>query len=80
MAGDAETEAKGWGELAETLKAPGKKEASNQRLRVLNALGADGWELVSQTPVSSTFQMVEPGSRGFGAGASTNLLFKRRVR
>jgi hypothetical protein len=77
--GDTEVEAKGWDDMAEKLKAPGK-EGAGQRLRVLNALGADGWELVTQQTGTGPFLPTEPGARGFSPGATTTLLFKRRVR
>lgn len=58
---------KGWDEMAEKLKIAFKKEgtAASQKLQMLNALGAEGWELASQ----------HVGT----AGASTTLTFKRRV-
>ena len=53
---DAEVETKGWDELARKLKAtPAKKDATDtvRKLRVLNRLGADGWEVVSHRPNES---------------------------
>jgi hypothetical protein len=83
-AGTAEVAAKGWDELAESLKAPLKKEssASLQKIQVLNALGAQGWELMDQqtgTAFQSAGARGEPGYRGFSPGTTTTLLFKRRV-
>jgi hypothetical protein len=67
---DEEITAANWGELAEKLKAPAAKKgatAATHRLRILNHLGAEGWELV---PTSG------PGS---GFSAAGTMLFKRRV-
>jgi hypothetical protein len=52
-----EVEADGWEDLAKKLKAPaGRKGATEtqQRLRVLNRLGADGWEVFSHQSRPST--------------------------
>jgi hypothetical protein len=80
--GDAEVKAQGWDELAAKLNAPGKKDVTSHRLRVLNALGAEGWELVSQQAgTAAPFQPADPVAGGFGPRATTTtLLFKRRVR
>ncbi len=66
--GAGELSVNAWAELAERLKAEAKKDepASLQRVRALNALGAAGWELVSQ-------------ERSPASGDSVNWLFKRRV-
>jgi hypothetical protein len=67
---EEEIPAANWEELAEKLKAAPAKKGSTvnaHRLRVLNHLGAEGWELVSGT-----------GS-GPGFGVNSTLLFKRRV-
>jgi hypothetical protein len=84
---------KGWDELAEKLKAPLKKEsgAVSQKIQVLNALGATGWELVAQqatTPATATGGLIGPGGAVGGLGGPgggiaragvTTMLFKRRV-
>jgi hypothetical protein len=62
--GGGEISVKGWDELAEKLKTPFKKEGANPKIQMLNALGAEGWELVSSH---------------VGTTASTTLMFKRRV-
>jgi hypothetical protein len=46
-----ELELKGWEELADRLKAPAPKKESPptvHKLRVLNVLSADGWELLDK--------------------------------
>jgi hypothetical protein len=53
---DEEVETTGWEEMAKKLKAPaGKKKASeaSHKLRVLNRLGADGWEVIAHRPSES---------------------------
>ena len=82
--GTEEVSVKGWDELGEKLKVQVKKDtsASLQKLQILNALGAAGWELVSQesaTPAAPTGAVV--GGPGFGRnpGTTTTWLFKRRV-
>ena len=64
--GAGEFSVNGWEELAGKLKTKFKKEgtASSQKVQMLNALGAEGWELVSQH---------------VGTTMSTTLMFKRRV-
>lgn len=54
--GDEEITFKTWEELADKLKAPGKKDATvtQQKLRVLNQLGAEGWEMVEHTGTDGT--------------------------
>jgi hypothetical protein len=42
---DEKVEAGGWGQLADRLKAPASKREGADHLRVLNRLGADGWEV-----------------------------------
>lgn len=86
----SETTAKSWEELADKLKATGFKKdapATHQRIQVLNALGAEGWELMEAT-VSSPAAAAGfggdrgPGGagRGFGTAATTGTwLLKRRV-
>jgi hypothetical protein len=47
---DGEIEATSWAELAATLKAPAAKAdatAAAHKVRVLNHLGSQGWELIS---------------------------------
>jgi hypothetical protein len=65
-----EVEAPSWEELAAKLKAPeakaGAASASLQRLRLLNHLGSQGWELVSGAGAWST--------------STGTMLFKRKVR
>jgi hypothetical protein len=80
--GTGEISVNGWEELAEKLKATVKKEDSMsfQKIQVLNALGAEGWELVEQgnTPPGG----VAPGLGGPTRGSPltpTTMLFKRRV-
>jgi len=49
---DEEVEAADWKALADKLKAPAKAESGNptlHRLRVLNRLSADGWEIMEHT-------------------------------
>jgi hypothetical protein len=64
--GAGELSVNGWEELAGKLKTKFKKEetASSQKVQMLNALGAEGWELVSQN---------------VGTTMATTLIFKRRV-
>lgn len=78
--GDEEVTMKGWDELAEKFKAPVKKEASAsvQKVRALNALGAEGWELVDQQPAVPSVATAG-GGFGRGPGTSTTYTFKRRV-
>jgi hypothetical protein len=56
--GDDEVIVKTWEELAEKLKAPSPKKegatVTQQKLRVLNKLGADGWEMVEHTGTDGT--------------------------
>lgn len=69
---DGEITAKNWEELAEKLKAPlDKKEttAASHKLRVLNQLNADGWEMVGQPPTNTGFSTTSAGS----------WMFKRRA-
>ncbi len=50
---EGEIEEKGWAEMADKLKAPPPKKeglpATVHKLRVLNRLGADGWEVIDHT-------------------------------
>jgi hypothetical protein len=67
--GDEEVTAKSWEELAEKLKtAAAKKEGTPtvHKLRVLNKLGADGWELAEHTGTD-------------GTAGTANWVFKRRL-
>ncbi len=59
--GSDDMSAKAWDEMAEKLKVQLKKESSvtSQKIQVLNALGASGWELVDQ-------QATTPTAPGFG--------------
>jgi hypothetical protein len=74
VVGDEETATTSWQELADKLKMPAaKKDATEdaQRVRVLNRLGGDGWELVG----------MHKENPGIG-GAPTTLdvwSFKRKV-
>jgi hypothetical protein len=68
---EEETEAKSWEELATKLKAPAPKKegsAALHKLRVLNRLGAEGWELMGHT-----------GGDGVTAATAGTWMFKRRV-
>lgn len=67
--GSGNITAKSWTELAEKLKAPVKKDAewSLKKVHVLNAIGADGWELVRQEGSTVT------------SGQTAAWTFKRRV-
>lgn len=88
--GAGDVSVNGWEELAEKLKAPVKKEdsVSFQKIKVLNVLGTDGWELVEQQTSTQT----APAARGGLGGPSglagpggpspmppTTMLFKRRM-
>jgi hypothetical protein len=68
--GEEEVEVQEWSELGDKLKAPAPKKESPQsvhRLRVLNKLSADGWEMLDR-PLGE--------SRAFSA---TGWSFRRRV-
>ena len=69
---EGEVEAASWQELATKLKAPepksGGTSAASQRLRVLNYLGSQGWEVVSG------------GGGGAWSTSSSSLLLKRKAR
>jgi hypothetical protein len=56
--GDDEVIVKSWEELAEKLKAPSPKKepatATQHKLRVLNKLGSEGWEMVEHTGTDGT--------------------------
>jgi hypothetical protein len=50
ITGDDEVEATSWADLATKIKAPAAKKgatAAAQKMKVLNHLGEQGWELVS---------------------------------
>jgi len=71
--GDEEIEVTSWEDLATKLKAPeGKKDstATMHKMRVINFLGDQGWELVSCTQTSSPIASI--GSMGSWS-------FKRKV-
>ena len=66
---DEEVTAESWEQLADKLKAPApKKEATPNahKLRVLNRLGADGWEMAEHTGTD-------------GLTGTANWVFKRRL-
>jgi hypothetical protein len=70
ITGDEEVETTGWDAMATKLNAPpAKKNATeaSHRLRVLNRLGAEGWEMMAHHP------------REFVAGEEV-WTFKRKVR
>jgi hypothetical protein len=70
----AKVSADGWDEMAKKLKAPAAKDPeANHRLRVMDALGAQGWELVSVEPPAAAARAAA-GVRG-----GTMWLFKRRL-
>jgi hypothetical protein len=83
---DGEIDAKGWDELADMLKMKGfKKEGSAalQKVRMLNILGSEGWELMEQQG-GNTATTFGPGDRsskssGFGSTGTTTWLLKRRI-
>jgi len=54
--GEEEITFKSWEELADKLKAPAKKDATvtQHKLRVLNQLGAEGWEMVEHVGTDGT--------------------------
>lgn len=69
--------ATGWSDLAEKLKATLKKDSGveSQKIQVLNALGAKGWELVDVQAVPAVPAMrfggaAAPGGGGGGGGAA----------
>jgi hypothetical protein len=67
--GDEEVTAKTWEELADKLKAPAAKKEGTptvHKLRVLNRLGADGWELAEHIGTDGTI-------------GTANWVFKRRL-
>lgn len=80
---EGEIDAKGWDELADKLKIKGfKKEGSTalQKIRMLNLLGGEGWELLEQTSTSPATSFTDRGSKsGFSSTANTTWLLKRRV-
>jgi hypothetical protein len=54
---EEEVQAESWEQLAEKLKAPAPKKEGTptvHKLRVLNRLGADGWEVVEHTGTDGT--------------------------
>jgi len=81
VSGSEEFEVKNWGEMAEKLKAPFMAEPSEagKRIRVLNMLGNQGWELVDQQVVNPTFTGAGAVGGPVGRpGTTTSMLFKRR--
>jgi hypothetical protein len=81
--GAEEVSVKGWDELGEKLKVEVKKDASasQHKIQAMNALGAAGWELVSQEAAAPVAVPTGPGTGGFGPRpvTSTTWVFKRRV-
>lgn len=87
--GSEEISVKGWAELAEKLKVELKKDGSVnfQRLQMLNALGASGWELMESQTTTTTIANPLGDRGGFGRGAevfsrpsaSHTMMFKKRV-
>ncbi|MFO0964927.1 MAG: hypothetical protein U0793_04960 [Gemmataceae bacterium] len=53
---ETEIEAPSWADLGAKMKIPAKADASPemQRLRVLNRMGMEGWELISHSKTGST--------------------------
>jgi hypothetical protein len=83
-----EVEVKSWEELADKLKVTGFKKdgsADLQRIQVLNALGAEGWELMEPTSSSSGVAAFGgPGRAGPGAATlrtttAATWMMKRRL-
>jgi hypothetical protein len=81
VTGDGEVDGKSWEDLGSKLKAPQPtKEASAdaRRVQLLNHLGSEGWELVSQAggfgPTTTT-----KGTSTRTSGTAGTWLFKRRV-
>lgn len=74
--GGEDVSVKGWDELAKKLKVEIKKDSSpvSQKIQVLNALGAAGWELVDLQTAAPTAPAAParggdrggPGGGGFG--------------
>jgi hypothetical protein len=59
VTGDGETEADDWAALAGKLKAPAAAKGANaaaHRVKLLNHLGSQGWELVSSNGNLMTFK------------------------
>ena len=58
VTGDGEVEAASWEDLSVKLKMPAAKQAVNSaaahKIRVLNHLGSQGWELVSGGAITAT--------------------------
>jgi len=68
----------GWEDMAKKLKAPAPAKAAevNHKLRVMDQLGAQGWELVSvELPAPRTAAVRGAAS----ARPSTTWLFKRKL-
>jgi hypothetical protein len=66
---DEEITAESWEQLADKLKAPASKKDGTpnvHKLRVLNRLGADGWEMAEHTGTD-------------GTTGTANWVFKRRL-
>lgn len=58
VTGDGETEGESWDDLAAKLKAPAAKDAkpAASKVKLLNYLGDQGWELVSSDGSVMTFK------------------------
>jgi hypothetical protein len=62
--GEEEIEVQEWAELGDKLKAPAPKKESPQsvhKLRVLNKLSADGWEMMDQSLGDTRFPAMMGG-------------------
>jgi hypothetical protein len=69
VSGSGEMTVRSWEELAEKLKLLGFKtegSAALQKIRMLNALGGEGWELMEQQQSTSSAFMQDELRKGFG--------------